>query len=52
MFPVRYRDLELMLQDRGYEPMAMMRKEQVRNIGGRDIRTQAALIAGLFQVAT
>ena len=35
----------------GYEAMAMMRKGQVRNIGGRDIRTQAAFIAGLFQVA-
>jgi hypothetical protein len=35
----------------GYEAMAMMRKGQVRNIGGRDIRTQATFIAGLFQVA-
>jgi IS6 family transposase len=35
----------------GYEVMAMMRKGQVRNIGGRDIRTKAAFIAGLFQVA-
>jgi hypothetical protein len=31
--------------------MAMIRKGQVRNISGRDIRTQAAFIAGLFQVA-
>jgi hypothetical protein len=31
--------------------MAMMRKGQVRNIGGNDIRTQTAFIAGLFQVA-
>jgi hypothetical protein len=31
--------------------MAVMRKGQVRNIGGRDIRTQAAFIAELFQVA-
>jgi hypothetical protein len=31
--------------------MAMMRKGQVRNIGGRDIRTQATFIAGPFQVA-
>jgi IS6 family transposase len=35
----------------GYEAMAMMRKGQVRNIGGRDIRTQATFISGLFQVA-
>ena len=35
----------------GYEAMAMIRKGQVRNINGRDIRTQAAFIAGLFQVA-
>jgi hypothetical protein len=28
-----------------------MRKGQIRNIGGRDIRTQATFIAGLFQVA-
>jgi IS6 family transposase len=34
-----------------YDAMAMMRKGQVRNIGGRDIRTQAAFIAGLLQVA-
>jgi IS6 family transposase len=35
----------------GYEAMAMIRKGQVRNISGRDIRTQAAFIAGLFHVA-
>jgi hypothetical protein len=35
----------------GYEVMAMMRKGQVRNIGGRDIQTRATFIAGLFQVA-
>ena len=35
----------------GYEAMAMIRKGQVRDISGRDIRTQAAFIAGLFQVA-
>src|SRR5271156_4216290 len=35
----------------GYEAMAMIRKGQVRNIGGNDIRAQAAFIAGLFQVA-
>jgi IS6 family transposase len=35
----------------GYEAMAMIRKGQVRNIGGRDIKAQAKFIAGLFQVA-
>ena len=35
----------------GYEAMAMIRKGQVRNIGGSDIRGQAEFIAGLFQVA-
>ena len=35
----------------GYEAMAMIRKGQVRNIGGNDIRAQAVFIAGLFQVA-
>jgi IS6 family transposase len=35
----------------GYEAMAMMRKGQVRNISGNDIRAQATFIAGLFQVA-
>jgi len=35
----------------GYEAMAMMRTGQVRNIGGRDIRTQTNFIARLFQVA-
>jgi hypothetical protein len=35
----------------GYEAMAMIRKGQVRNIGGSDIRVQAEFIAGLFQVA-
>ena len=35
----------------GYEAMAMIRKGQVRNIGGRDIKAQAEFIAGLFQVA-
>jgi hypothetical protein len=28
-----------------------MTKGQVRNVGGRDIRTQSTFIAGLFQVA-
>ena len=35
----------------GYEAMAMIRKGQVRNISGSDIRAQAEFIAGLFQVA-
>jgi transposase, IS6 family len=32
----------------GYEAMAMVRKGQVRNIDGGDIRAQARFIAGLF----
>jgi transposase-like protein len=99
MFPISYRDLELMLQDRGvevdptsifrwiqtyaaeleqdhrrvkrltgpgpgfggfwtarrtlagYEAMAMIRKGQVRNIAGRDIKAQGRFIASLFEVA-
>jgi transposase-like protein len=35
----------------GYEAMAMIRKGQVRKVGGRDMRAQAAFVAGLFQVA-
>ena len=35
----------------GYEAMAMIRKGQVRHIGGSDIRAQAEFIAGLFQIA-
>ena len=35
----------------GFEAMAMIRKGQVQNIGGRDIRDQASFIAGLFQIA-
>jgi hypothetical protein len=35
----------------GLEAMAMIRKGQVQNIGGRDIRAQASFIAGLFQIA-
>jgi IS6 family transposase len=34
-----------------YEVMAMIRKGQVPNISGNDIRVQATFIAGLFQVA-
>ena len=35
----------------GFEAMAMIRKGQVRNIGGRDIRGQATLIASVFEIA-
>jgi transposase-like protein len=35
----------------GFEAMAMIRKGQVRNIGGRDIQAQTAFIAGMFQMA-
>jgi transposase-like protein len=35
----------------GYEAMAMIRKGQVRSIGGRDMRAQASFIAELFQIA-
>ena len=34
----------------GFEAMAMIRKGQVRKIGGKDMRAQAALIAELFGV--
>ena len=35
----------------GYEAMAMIRKGQLRNIGGRDMRAQASVIAELFESA-
>ena len=35
----------------GYEAMTMIRKGQVRDVGGRDMRGQAAFIAGLFGIA-
>jgi IS6 family transposase len=35
----------------GMEAMAMIRKGQIRNIGGNDIRAQRCFIAGLFQLA-
>ena len=35
----------------GYEAMAMIRKGQVRNIGGGEMRAQAAFVAGLFGIA-
>jgi transposase-like protein len=35
----------------GYAATAMVRKGQVRNTGGRDIRAQAGFVAELFQIA-
>jgi transposase, IS6 family len=35
----------------GYEAMAMVRKGQVRNVGGRDMHEQAAFITDLFGIA-
>jgi IS6 family transposase len=35
----------------GIEAMAMMRKGQIRNIRGNDIRAQSTFIAGLFEIA-
>jgi transposase-like protein len=35
----------------GYEAMAMVRKGQVRGIGGRDMPAQANFVAKLFQAA-
>ena len=35
----------------GFEAMAMIRKGQVRNISGGDIRGQASFVAGLFDIA-
>jgi transposase-like protein len=35
----------------GYEAMAMIRKGQIRGMGGRDIQAQATFIAELFQAA-
>ena len=35
----------------GYEAMAMIRKGQVHNVGGRDMKAQTAFVAGLFGVA-
>jgi transposase-like protein len=35
----------------GYEAMAMIRKGQVREVGGRDMRAQARFIAELFRIA-
>ncbi len=35
----------------GYEAMAMIRKGQAHNIGGRDMRAQAVFVAELLQIA-
>ena len=35
----------------GYEAMAMVRKGQVRKVGGRDMQAQATFIAELFEIA-
>ena len=35
----------------GYEAMAMIRKGQLRNTGGNDIKAQERFIAELFQTA-
>ena len=35
----------------GYEAMAMIRKGQVHNVGGRNMQAQAVFVAGLFGVA-
>ena len=35
----------------GMEAMAMIRKGQIRNIGGNDIKAQATFIVELFQIA-
>jgi transposase, IS6 family len=35
----------------GFEAMAMIRKGQIRNVGGDDTRAQATFITGLFQPA-
>ena len=58
-FPVSYRDLELMLQDRGvlvdhttiFRWIQAYAVELEKQIGGRDIRAQAAFIAGLVHGA-
>jgi IS6 family transposase len=35
----------------GYEAMAMIRQEQVRNIGGNDIKAETKFIAAHFKAA-
>ena len=35
----------------GYEVMAMVRKGQLRKVGGRDMRAQATFVAELFELA-
>jgi transposase, IS6 family len=34
----------------GSEAMAMIRKEQIRHIGGNDIHAQSRFVAGLFEI--
>jgi len=34
----------------GYEAMAMVRKGQVRNVGGGDMKAQTAFVADVFRV--
>lgn len=34
----------------GYEVMAMIRKEQVHSIGGRDMQAQVAFVVWLFEI--
>ncbi len=35
----------------GYEALAMIRKGQAHNIGGRDMQAQTVFVAELFQIA-
>jgi transposase, IS6 family len=35
----------------GFEAAAMIRKAQIRNVGGNDITAQGDFVAGLFQIA-
>jgi len=35
----------------GYEAMAMIKKGQVHNVDGRDMKAQAAFVAGVFRIA-
>jgi IS6 family transposase len=35
----------------GFEAMAMIRKGQVKNVGGNDMKARATFVANLFQMA-
>jgi transposase, IS6 family len=35
----------------GFEAMAMIRKGQIRNISGNDMKAQGDFVIGLFQIA-